>query len=413
MVLENGFASIESDSLQDGAPSSDSDPYSSTNYGTQNISQTYNIDLSKFPRPLPIIGPLAGYTDGLITKALTQKIAASSQILHRALTQEEVDAFGFWTAKQVSIMSYGWPLGVGGGLWRCYTTADTFRMPFYKPNLEKFDPNVFPMAKLPLLRNRLAVLAWHASRAFFYGGTGNIIGQLFFGSYSMTVATVGELGDKRLKPFIDATKAMAAKKRGALPGTSGQPGVGQQQGVGMQGKQQDSASPGSIPSGEQSPETSWGSMGESAQTEAQPTQRPRFRPTPAQAPLEQTSAQPSDQPFGIFDDASPTGGQGIQADIGAAPAASQGGSSWDRLRRGGQSPKQASSPSGGAQPVSDGNSWSRVRQQVSATNDGYSYNKTEGEDLSKSEVQKDFDARVERERNGGDFVKGNGDQKRW
>ncbi|KAL2062991.1 hypothetical protein VTL71DRAFT_6063 [Oculimacula yallundae] len=412
MVLENASAPIEQDTFQqDGAPSSDSDPYTNSNYGTKDAASTYHVDLSKTPRPLPIFGALAGYTDKLTEKALTQKIANGSQLLHRALTQEEVDAFAFWTAKQVSIMSYGVPIGVGAGLWRCYTTAGTYQMPFYKGNPETFNPNVFPFTKMQLLKNRNAVVAWHAIRMLLYGSMGNFFGQLFFGSYSMTVAGVGEIRDQRLKPFVDAAKANAAKQRGGLAGTSGLPGVGQKQDAGVQGRQQDDASPGSGPLGEQSPDPSWGSMSETQQPEARNQGRPRFRPTPTSAPepIEQTS----EQPFALFDDASPTGGQGVQADIRSAPVASRGGSAWDRLRKGGQPGSQASTSNTGAQSASSGGSWSRLQKNGQATSDGYSYAKTEDGDLTRGEAQKDFDARVERERNGGDFVKGNGDQKRW
>ncbi|KAH9206873.1 hypothetical protein DL95DRAFT_396568 [Leptodontidium sp. 2 PMI_412] len=410
MVLENASESSGQDSFQDSAPSSDDDTYASSNSGGQNTASTYKVDTSKLPKPLPFVGALVGYTDELMSKALTAKIANGSQILHRPLSQEEVDAFAYWTAKQVSILSYGVPIGIGGGLWRCYTTADTFRMPFYKPNLETFNSQAFP-PKLAILKGNNAFYAWHAVRMALYGGLGHMLGQLFFGSYSMTVATVGELGDKRLKPFIDAVKAQAAKQRGSLPNTSGQPGIGQQQGAGVQSRQQDDAIPGSMPTGEQSPDPSWGSMSENKQPAAQPKRWPQSRPVPAPAstPVEESS----DQPFGIFDDASPTGGQGVQADIRAAPVVSQGGSAWDRIRRGEQSNTQASSPNTGAQQTSNRNAWSRVQRDGSATNDGYSYTKTEDGDLSKREAQKDFDARVERERRGGDFVKGNGDQKRW
>ncbi|PVH83119.1 hypothetical protein DL98DRAFT_513412 [Cadophora sp. DSE1049] len=409
MVLQNASDSAAQDTFQDSAPSSDNDPYASSSSGSnssvQNLASTYQIDTSKLPRPLPWIGSLVGYNDELLSKALTKKIAHSSQILQRPLSQEEVDAFAYWTAKQVSILSYGVPFGVGGGLWRCWSTADTFRMPFYRPNAETFNPQAFP-PRMAVLKGNNAVMAWHALRAVLYGGMGNVLGQLFFGSYSMSVATVGELGDKRLKPFIDAVKAQAAKQRGSLPNTSGQPGRGQQPGVGAQSR--DDTSPGTIPMAEQSPDTSWESMGEKKQSEAppQPKRWPQARPVPA-PPVEESS----DQPFGIFDDASPTGGQGVQADTRAAPVSSQSGSAWDRIRRGEQPNTQRSNT--GSQQAQNQNAWSRVQKDGAAATDGYSYSKSEEGDLAKGEAQKDFDARVERERRGGDFAKGSGDQKRW
>ncbi|KAG4418254.1 hypothetical protein IFR04_008612 [Cadophora malorum] len=412
MVLHNASDSAAQDTFQDSAPSSDSDPYaasgSSSNSSVQNLASTYHIDTSKLPRPLPWIGSLVGYNDELLSKALTKKIAHSSQVLQRPLSQEEVDAFAFWTAKQVSILSYGVPFGVGGGLWRCWSTANEFRMPFYRPNLETFNPQAFP-PRMAVLKGNNAIMAWHALRAVLYGGMGNILGQLFFGSYSMSVATVGELGDKRLKPFIDAVKSQAAKQRGSLPNTTGQPGIGQQPGIGVQSR--DDASPGTIPMAEQSPDTSWEGMSEKKQPETtpQPKRWPQARPTPAPPPVDESS----DQPFGMFDDASPTGGQGVQADIRAAPVTSQGGSAWDRIRRGEQSSTQRTAPITGSQQAQNQNAWSRVQKDGAAISEGYSYSKAEEGDLAKGEAQKEFDARVERERRGGDFAKGSGDQKRW
>lgn len=46
--------------------------------------------------------------------------------------------------------------------------------------------------------------------------------------------------------------------------------------------------------------------------------------------------------------------------------------------------------------------------------DSFTFSKTEEErNLAQIEAQKEFDARVEKERRGGDFSSGNGDQKRW
>jgi hypothetical protein len=56
----------------------------------------------------------------------------------------------------------------------------------------------------------------------------------------------------------------------------------------------------------------------------------------------------------------------------------------------------------------------KEQREGATTGDSFAFSKTEEErTYAKEEAQKEFDARVERERRGGDFSKGGGDQKRW
>ncbi len=86
----------------------------------------------------------------------------------------------------------------------------------------------------------------------------------------------------------------------------------------------------------------------------------------------------------------------------------QTGSAWDRIRKGEN-----------LDPQKPESAWSKQRpsppgQSSGSSNNDFTYNKSEEErNYAKDEAQKEFDARVERERRGGDFSKGNGDQKRW
>lgn len=413
MVLENATASTATDSFEENAPVSDDDPYS-TSGGSTNGSQPYHIDTTNFPKPIPVIGSMIGFNETLFSKVLTIKIANGSQLLHRPMSQEEVDAFGYWTAKQISIYSYGGPIGALGGAYRCYTTADTFRFPFYRPNMEKFQPNVFPPRTGGLSGGR-AVMAWHLLRAAAYGGVGVFIGQVLFGSYSMSVAAVGELSDKRLKNFVDATRSRARQRMGQMdsaPNTPRQPMKWPQSDSSQASPEKDDASPaGGLLGGEKASE-SWGNT-EEMQSTGQQRQSPQARYTPPPVQPEQSS----DQPFGMFDDASPTGGRGVLEDVRAEPQAqARGGSAWDRLRKGAptRTTPNRPGPNQGTQQPSSQNPWSREQKEGSTVGDAYSFSNTEEErSLAKQEAQKEFDARVEQERRGGDFSKGSGDQKRW
>jgi hypothetical protein len=427
MVLENASDSTPNDSLYDSAPPSDDDPYSSSE--TQSKGN-YNIDRSQFPKPIPILGPLFGYTDQLFSKVLQQKVQTASNALKRPLSQEETSAFAYWTAKQISIFSYGPPLGIAAGLWRAYSTAPLFRFPFWQPNLEKLQPDAFP-PKMPIMRGNRAVLAWHAVRGLAYGAVGNYIAQILFGSYSMSVAAVGELSDPRLKAMVEAVRQQAQQRRGSLPNPrGGQPGTvdGAQQRGGVRiGKgQQDDASPTGGVFGDEneslSKETSNGvsedNVGGAQAAEGRWPGLPRSRPTPAPRSVPETQSQP----FDAFDDASPTSGQGVVADT-TTPQSS--GSAWDRIRRG-EKPTSAPKPdsgwqSGRGQQQSRQSAWSKQsndtqqeQREGSTTGDSFTFSKTgEERGYAKEEAQKEFDARVDKERRGGDFSQGSGDQRRW
>jgi hypothetical protein len=121
------------------------------------------------------------------------------------------------------------------------------------------------------------------------------------------------------------------------------------------------------------------------------------------------SAQPSSLPFD--DDASPTGGL-FQDEVNnpqsqPQPQARPGESSWDRLRRGGapaplQKPQQQSRR---AEP--------ERREQREGSTLGDSYTFVEGDDeraMERQRAQQEFDARLERERQGRDF---NDENKKW
>jgi hypothetical protein len=72
------------------------------------------------------------------------------------------------------------------------------------------------------------------------------------------------------------------------------------------------------------------------------------------------------------------------------------------------------SESGQSQEQSRG--WAGVREQAQSptASDDFAFSKeNEERSLARTEAQREFDARVERERRGGDFSSGSGNQKRW
>ncbi|KAE9377076.1 hypothetical protein N431DRAFT_436319 [Stipitochalara longipes BDJ] len=415
MVLDNASASNSSDAFADSAPSSDADPYSDSQ---PDASMNYHIDARKFPQPIPIIGKLLGYNEQFYSKSIQARVKTISEILERPPTQEEATAIAYYTTKSISIYSYGAPLGFAAGLWRAYESRSTFRFPFYQPNPEKFTPDRFPPG-LGFIKGIRAIACWHAARASGYAAMGIIFSQIIFVSYAATTSAVGELSDKRLKAVTAAIQARAQKQRGALPGMQGTtklPNGGQPAGTqhdSKDGLSQDDASPtGGIFEEENtagSSGTFGGSIGGSTQSKGQ--WAGRGAPLPVQQRSEETDAQP----FDAWDDASPTGDQGVKESTASTPH----GSAWDRVRRG---EKAAPIPSkSGRRPQSNQSPWARQQNETqkeqkegSTMGDSFAFSKTEEErTYAKEEAQKEFDARVERERSGGNFSKGDGDQRRW
>lgn len=387
MVLEN-------DAWSENPPPSDDDAYSDS-------PQKDILSMEGLPKPMPIIGPLFGYNHKMMSKALQVKVIGASTVLERKLTTDELNAWAFWTAKQLSIMSYSPAVGVSAGVWRAYNTADTFRFPFYQVNLETFQKEVFPHARVAMLRGGRAVYAWHALRTFWYAVAGNVFASMFFASYSMSVTTMGEMSDQRLKPFVDAVRKKAQTRNGSLPGL----GQGQQKGPLLADSQrQDDASP---------------TGGMSGGYPDIPKEEPRWSPQPQSrpAPAQTRALEPQSQAFDIFDDASPTAAQQGTVPDTQPPR----GSAWERLRRGEKPALAAETRTSGWDNLrkSQGSDWSKQQGQTqreqgqgATLGEGHSFSKSDEENnYVKDEAQKEFDARIEKERRGGDFSAGSNN--RW
>ncbi|TVY12830.1 hypothetical protein LARI1_G009389 [Lachnellula arida] len=392
MVLE--------DSWSEKPPPSDEDSYSSSGSGSGS-SPRIKINTDGFSKPLPIIGTLFGYSDQFMAQLIQTRLQHMANVLQRQPDIEEITALAFWTSKQVSIMSYGPFVGVAGGCWRAWQTADTFRFPFFQPNLETFQKEAFPHARMPILRGNRAIQAWHLARTFSYGACGNFFSTMFFGSYSVSVATVGETSDKRLKDYVEAVRKQGQQRSGKLPGLPDQ----RQPPVPVGGQGQDDASP-------------TGGMFGGAESET-PQEQPQWEPPPQSrpTPVPTQAPEPQSQPFDVFGEDPPTAAQ--QSAIPDTQASQPRGSAWERLRRGQQPGAQGGGWDAVRQTQGPGQSeWSkqqaqsqRDQKQGSTFGESYSISKTDEErSYAKEEAQREFDAQVERERRGGDFA---GNQKRW
>ena len=212
------------------------------------------------------------------------------------------------------------------------------------------------------------------------------------------------MSDKRLNSFLDAMRKEIQQKKGGLPGVQGQK-PGQQPPVPVSAQAQDDASP-------------TGGMFGGAEPES-PQQEPQWQ-TPTQSipptvPVQARMPEPQSQPFEIFGDDSPSPAQqGVVPDT--QPSQQPRGSAWERIRRG-----ERPAGAGGWDKVRktqgpEQSEWSRQQaqeereqRQGSTPGEGYAISKIENSH-AKEDAQREFDARVEQERQGGDF---SGNQKRW
>lgn len=366
-----------------------------------------------FP-PLPF---LSLYTYQSIGRTTAQKMTVRQEIMQRPLNQDEAEALTFYTSKSVTIQSYTGFFGALAGARRAYVTKETWRFPWLQPNLRpdlydaakypklkpgNFDPAVFPSVKIPLLSGSRATLLWNLLRYSIYPMAGHVAAVFFMVPFSsLYMPLMGDLSDPRLREMRDEIARQVASKNGRLPTQQS----GQRQRVDTVAKENDMQEGSAMADVENNAAGSYDDTAEARQWPGAEQQKT----TPARWPVRTAPAQTrkEEQPFDAWDDASPTGGQGVSMDTQAGQPQ---GSSWERLRQQ-EVAKKRQAPGGGNDP------WNRTRGPVQTQRtpeDNFSYSKSEEDRvLAKEEAQREFDARVEQERRGGDFSKNDGDQKRW
>ena len=411
MVLEDSISSSEPSTYDTNA----------SNFDGSFEQVRHNIDISSLPRPLPILGPLLGFGNERFKRLVAKQLRLASTILGRPPSNEETNAFAFWAAKELKVMSYGVPLGLGAGLWRAYSTRESWRYPFWKVG-ENFDPSSVNIPRVgEILRGQAARTFHQLARTSLYGSNGVILGFLLVAPYAASVGAVGTLRDPRLKEFVEATVRRAKEEqqrhntggnrntRGPKQGRKAESDTWNDQRASSEGS--DTGFEDASPSGGQSMDdfqsTEYSGQssntypGDSVSQTSQPL--PRRTDSSTGTSRSRTARKPttqSDSSDGFFsdDDASPTSSQSSQS----SPAV--GGSAWERLRRGASNP----------QTTTYGDKRSPQQQgEENRGGDGYTFSGAEEQkQLAKDEAQKDFDARLEKERLGGDFG-GAGGRRNW
>ncbi|KAL8931086.1 MAG: hypothetical protein Q9208_000189 [Pyrenodesmia sp. 3 TL-2023] len=426
----------------DAIPSSDLDnafPNSPDFYesGPQPSLDPMNIDRSQLPKPLPVLGPLFGWSEASMTNVAAQRVQYYVKTVGRPLTRKETEALIFHTYKAMAISSYGSPIALGIGLLRAYRTRENYRIPFY--GALKSADGWFNGERLRIMGQELVLSGWnragiHIVRGGLYGGLSTILGSLFIASYTTTVAIVGEMRDPRLQALTQERKR--AERKGpqwekieinkAPRGPEQQMGQAEATGqVGATRQPQDPLGQGNTSAADlwkrhrkdigaqddASPSAGTEFYGEDLETQAATNtglmsdsqmraQEARQQPSPRDSPTESRAStyqmdkierQPTSFGDDFDDDASPTRQSNGEE--------SQGGNAWDRIRRQAQQQSSESNTRIGG--------WDAIRREQevgSTTGDSFTFSSAAQErQLAKDEAQKEFDARVERERQGGGF----------
>lgn len=342
----------------------------------------------------------------------------------RTMSQDEAQALAGHLYKMEQTGSYFTAVGVGLGAWRCYNTAAVNRYPMYLPRPEKVDPNRFLF-----LRGPLAQYSRHSWRAFLYmfvaGELAKLCGQII----SRPVAARDTAEDPRMARFteelrgavtndtqqarnVGKTRTRDAAAHGEIQhGRRQQPPSGEQ---GQAGSPQSETPRYPVPRrtaatsdhDDMSPSTgndTWTSSSDSGSSFAadaaqdDPPKQVPFQHTQPASPWGRQPSPPEN------DDASPTGGL-FQDEVQNQSKA--GESAWERLRRaGGPPPGHRSQP-----PPRRPDPQRREPNGDSSSGDSFPFvDSSEDRSGPQAKAQQEFDARMQREREGKDF----NEERRW
>ncbi|KIW06796.1 uncharacterized protein PV09_02476 [Verruconis gallopava] len=397
MVLEAAF--------DDASPSSDFDTYSSGS-GSSQASNAVQIDLSKASRPFPILGPLTGFGNRQLLKMTADIVRSAPRIIQRPLTQEEVDAVVASVSKYQQVHSWIYCNGLILGGLRAQSTRAAMEFPMKKAfksmsiDFNSFGPLKGPLSSAAWNAVRTTLwLAWYGLPAYVIGG---VAGQVMMAQKQMS--------DERLKQFHRDMQSDIAKRR------LGEVVHRRQQGLPTDPVQQSDGQVHDVE--DMSPQFgSDATLNSSYDTVRRPS-NDYVQPSSTNMSSEPVIGRPQiDQ--GRYQDQR----QGELPPLGTPEQQraqiSTAGSAWDRVRRQAGQTESAwervrRQASGSGEPSSVPSSqWPPPRNSVPLT-DSFTFDEREEDrQLAKSEAQQEFDARVERERQGKDFDDVRSSGRRW
>lgn len=420
----------QSTSLQfepDSPPSSTPDPYSST---------ASEIDFSSLPSGFPL--PFYPFKKGSHNERILQALRDQAATIRRPLTTEESRVLAYYTAKNYAIGSWAIPAACLFASYRQYATREKYKIPFFGAMKREggwFDGERIQIMGRELARGESARSIVHSFRfaghlllAYFFAAAGSSI-------YGASVTLVGVNNDPRLKGFNADFKATLAnrieerelKKRAARENHAGP----QTKSLGEIWKEHQDATKGAkVRKDEENSPAGGDEMQYAGDEEMQrgdageeKSSAPiRLPETKQQQPMQRSIPRPSQpaaktQPIDFTDRDNNGPSPSAETKWNQGPA-SEGGSAWERIRREARSPGAAASGRERREPTSGGRGAREQREQREGSSGGmddFTFSRSEQErSYAQEEAQRDFDARVEKERRGGDFSEGSGGGgRRW
>lgn len=325
--------------------------------------------------------------------------------------------------KMEQTKSYFAAAGLAFGTYRWYETMAVSRYPFYLPKPEDINPNKFMFVKGPL-----ASYSRHSWRFLLYAFISKEVGQILGQVIAQPTAARNTAQDPKLAQFAtDLRAAISIDTQNGRDGdmrqrTERNPTQRNPDGSPVQQLPPHAGAPRpwrttpkppapmpTVSDDDMSPTSSndpWTSQTESFDDA-------RYSPEATDIPQRQQRPQrpQHSQPFDPFaqqpghsssdDDASPTGGM-FQDEV--ENQSRPGESAWERLRRAG------GSPPGQRPPPRKQDSPYRPQKEGSTLGDSFAFSETDEERKRAQErAQREFNERIERERQGRDF----NDERRW
>lgn len=388
--------------------------------GSQYMS-AYNIDFSRLPMPIPVFGPLLGYTEYTQKRAIAASVGAIANVINRQPTQQEAQAGAYHAAKAKSTESYGTFMGISIGLFRAFQTRTTGRLPFWKgwANSEErpWPPRV-PGVPMPVQR-----VMWQALRFSSYAMVGMLFAGLLVTPYTGMVFAVGMGTDPNLKSLHEKMKQLQQEARLPPEQRTTKTHKMEDQAAAAARRQQAQKQSRGYDGDDMSPS---GGMALDATTDTgmltdeQIRQKERMQRPNEQAyqsdnrantySMDRVTRQPLSQqrPQQSFDSDSPAGGAGPFDSFSSSTQQPQNtsGSRWEQLRSQARSNQGSptSSPSTFPSRASPSNPIQREQRQGATLGDSFSFSSSDEErQLAQAEAQRQFDERIERERQGRDF----------
>ena len=326
------------------------------------------------------------------------------------------------------IGSWGTPLGLVLGGLQFARGLRRFRFPLYTPfkTGSRLSPDRFGP-----LRGARARAAWHGARFVAYGFVGVSLARLGCASYAFSTYIANRARDPRLRDVVELSRQglKERQQRRGEDAREGRRGVEEGERAALKGESVEMSRMRRRAEGE----------------EARKRQAGRDDMSPTGGAFEAEQGVQAESGFAQDDWSAPRDGmegQSWQADGSlpqtsstsvaspkpqrqtssstqqASPTTKQSSSAWDRLRQNAMSGGSGS----GSQPTSASNSpksgsGSPPSNSPTSDSDSFSFSQRDEErQLAKSEAQKEFDARVEKERDGRDFDDGSGSKRgggRW